>query len=242
MLRLARSPALNAPRAFIQRSPSAVLRPASALIQDRHYATERKPAAETAAALVNAFPGDNLAAKASSVLLFSSIGAWLISKEIYIVDGEFFEAIGLFGAYYIWYSAGKEGAVEWFNERQGTIRRVLNEAREQHKAVVQERIAHIAKLEDVVGVTKGLFEISKEIAKLEAQTYELKQKVSFANEIKSVLDSWVRHEANVRERQQKSMAEAIIAKVKADLANPKTQNDILGQTLVDIEKLAATAK
>jgi F-type H+-transporting ATPase subunit b len=41
------------------------------------------------------------------------------------------------------------------------MRKVLNDAREEHKAVVHERISHISKLADVVDVTKGLYSISK---------------------------------------------------------------------------------
>ena len=206
-----------------------------------------------------------MAQKAGSVLLTSSIATYLISKEIYVIDGEFFEVLALFGAYYLWYSGAKDGVVEYFNERQNvsilfflsptssfllscslyqkkktkkkqklmeynkkkTIRRVLNEAREQHKSVVKERIAHISKLDDVVDVTKALFSISKEIASLEAQAYELKQQVAFTSEVKSTLDAWVRYEASVREKEQRRMAEAVIAKVKAELADPRMVSFVL---------------
>ncbi|KAJ1547724.1 atp4 subunit B of the stator stalk of mitochondrial F1F0 ATP synthase [Cladochytrium tenue] len=195
-----------------------------------------------AAALINMFPGQTLTQKASSVVLASSVAAWLISKEIYVIDGEFFEVLALFGAYYLWYIGGKDGVKEFFNERQDTIRRVLNEAREQHKEVVKERMAHISSLENVVDTTKGLFELSKSMVQMEAEIYQLKQKVAYTNEVKSVLDSWVRHEAGVRERQQKLLAESVIAKVKAELANPKTQNDILSQTILDVEKILSASK
>jgi F-type H+-transporting ATPase subunit b len=38
---------------------------------------------------------------------------------------------------------------------------VLENARKDHKAVVQERIDHIGKMEDTVEVTEALYEISK---------------------------------------------------------------------------------
>ncbi|KAI8847877.1 hypothetical protein BC829DRAFT_444249 [Chytridium lagenaria] len=222
----------------IQRSP-AVLRPiASAKISERNYASDaKKDPAEAATALINMFPGQTPAQKAGSVLLTSSIAAYLLSKEVYIVDHEFFEMGCLFGAYYIWYSGGKDGAIEYFSERQSTMKKVLEQAREEHKSVVQERITHISKLADVVDVTKALFETSKEIAKLEAEAYELKQKVTFSHEVKSVLDSWVRHEASIRENEQKVLAETIIAKIRNSLTDPKLQTAILQQTLADVEKV-----
>jgi hypothetical protein len=42
----------------------------------------------------------------------------LISKEIYLIDAEFFEMLSIFGAYYIVYSGGKDGAVAYFEERK----------------------------------------------------------------------------------------------------------------------------
>ncbi|KAJ3344971.1 atp4 subunit B of the stator stalk of mitochondrial F1F0 ATP synthase [Entophlyctis luteolus] len=128
-----------------------------------------------------------------------------------------------------------------------TMRNILTAAREQHKAVVKERMDHIGKLANSVEVTKGLFDISKaqfaiDIARLEAEAYELQQRVSYTNEVKSVLDSWVRHETAVREKEQKLMAEAVIAKIRAELSDPRMiqQSNILNQTLADVENLAKT--
>ncbi|KAJ8331899.1 atp4 subunit B of the stator stalk of mitochondrial F1F0 ATP synthase [Batrachochytrium dendrobatidis] len=200
---------------------------------------EPKAVAES---LINAFPGESLVAKSSSVLVAASIAAFLISKEIYIVDAETIEMFCLFGAYYVWYSNGKDSALAYFQGRKDSIRNVLTQARLDHKAVVQERISHIGKLSDAVEVTKGLFDISKDIAKLEAEAYELKQKVAFNTEVKGVLDSWVRHEANVREEEQKRLAAHVIGKIKQDLTDPRLQQTILQQSIADIEKLAAAAR
>ncbi|KAJ3288970.1 atp4 subunit B of the stator stalk of mitochondrial F1F0 ATP synthase [Rhizoclosmatium sp. JEL0117] len=197
---------------------------------------EPTPASQ-AQSLINLFPGETPAAKAASVLLSSSIAAYLISKEIYVLDGEVFEVATIFGAYYLWYQGGKEGFVQYFTDKQNTIRNVLTAAREQHRAVVKERIDHIGKLGNAVEVTKGLFEISKDIAKLEAEAYELKQRVAYTNEVKSVLDSWVRHEAGVREAEQKLMAETIINKIRAELSDPRMQSSILTQTIADVEAI-----
>ncbi|KAJ3338496.1 atp4 subunit B of the stator stalk of mitochondrial F1F0 ATP synthase [Entophlyctis luteolus] len=200
-------------------------------------AAEPNPTAQ-AQSLINLFPGESLAAKAFSVLFSSSIAAYLISKEVYILDGEMFEVLTMFGAYYLWYQGGKEGFVEYFSERQNTMRNILTAAREQHKAVVKERMDHIGKLANSVEVTKGLFDISKDIARLEAEAYELQQRVSYTHEVKSVLDSWVRHETAVREKEQKLLAEAVIAKIRAELSDPRMQSNILNQTLADVENLA----
>ena len=76
---------------------------------------------------------------------------------------------------------------------------------------------------------------TQETAKLEAQTFELEQRVQFVNEIKSVLDSWVRYEAQVKQRQQKELAETLITRVKEELQAPKTLNQVLQQSILEIE-------
>lgn len=75
----------------------------------------------------------------------------------------------------------------------------------------------------------------QETAQLEAQAYEHQQKTALAAEAKAVLDSWVRYEGQVKARQQKELAETIIAKVTKELENPKVLQQILQQSIADVE-------
>jgi F-type H+-transporting ATPase subunit b len=110
---------------------------------------------------------------------------------------------------------------EMFVNLTQTIRDVLTKARADHRAVVQERMDHIGKLSNISDTTNALYDMSKEIAQMEAQVFKLKQQVAFTSDIKSVLDAWVRHEANVREQEQKTLVADVIGKVKSKLADPK---------------------
>ena len=56
--------------------------------------------------------------KSSGLMIAASIATYLISKEIYLIDGEAFEVLCIFGAYYVWYQGGKEMAKDYFKERQ----------------------------------------------------------------------------------------------------------------------------
>lgn len=114
------------------------------------------------------------------------------------------------------------------------------QAREDHKAAVQERIDEAGQMRDLVDVTKALFELSRETAKLEAEAFELKQKVAVAAEVKTTLDSWVRHEASIREREQKQLAAYLIEKINKDLQDPKIQQQILDQAITDVQRIAKT--
>lgn len=87
-----------------------------------------------------------------------------------------------------------------------------------------------------------LMETSQETAKLEAQAYELEQKTALAAEARTVLDSWVRYEGQVKQRQQKELADSIIAKVNKELENPKFLQQLLQQSVADVEKILQQAK
>lgn len=50
-----------------------------------------------------------------------------------------------------------------------------------------------------------------------------------------MLDSWVRYESQVKQRQQKELAETIITKIQKELENPKTLQQILNQAVTDVE-------
>lgn len=112
---------------------------------------------------------------------------------------------------------------------------MLNDARVEHKNTVQARIDEAGQMKDLVDVTKALFELSRETAHIEAEAFALKQQVAVAQEVKSTLDSWVRHEANLREREQKQLAAYLIEKVKKDLEDPAIQKQILDQAVADVE-------
>ncbi|KND01145.1 uncharacterized protein SPPG_04237 [Spizellomyces punctatus DAOM BR117] len=195
-----------------------------------------------ARSLIELFPGDNLAAKSSSVLVAASMAAYLISKEIYIIDAEVFEMVCIFGAYWLWYRGGKEGVLEYFKEKKATIKNVLESARADHKAVVQERVNHISKMSDIVNVTDALFDMSKEMVVLVEQAYELQQKVALYRQVKGVLDAWVRHEVDVRERLQKQLTSTIISRVREILADEKMQREVLRESLAQLERLVSGTK
>lgn len=76
----------------------------------------------------------------------------------------------------------------------------------------------------------------QETAQLESQAYELEQRTALAHEAKQVLDSWVRYESQVKQRQQRELAESIIGKIQKELENPKVLQQILQQSVADVER------
>ena len=90
---------------------------------------------------------------------------------------------------------------------------------------------------DVVDATKGLYALAKETVQAEKEAFELKQKTQLAAEVKTVLDSWVRFEAQEREAEQRLLTETVIEKVAQTIRDDKTQKQILDSAVAEIERM-----
>lgn len=101
---------------------------------------------------------------------------------------------------------------------------------------MRTRIDSMGDMKDVVSTTKALFEVSKETARLEHESFALRQRVQLASEIKSTLDSWVRFEAQQREDEQRQLVAGVIDKVQKGLSDPQLQKDILASAISDVRR------
>lgn len=70
---------------------------------------------------------------------------------------------------------------------------------------------------------------------MEHEAYALRQKVAVREEIKSVLDAWVRAEGKQREAEQAELSRTVIANVEKQLSDAKLQKDILADAVQSIE-------
>lgn len=165
--------------------------------------------------------------------------AYLFSQEIVwynedaLLAGCFFTCLAT-GVYKL-----RQPFNEWAAQSSNHIRKVLEDARARHRGIVQARIDEVDQMSDIVDVTKSLFEMSKDMAVLEAKAFELQQKSAVANEVKTVLDSWVRHETAIRQQEQNEIARTVIERVRKQLTDPKVQDQILKQAVEDVEQLVA---
>lgn len=197
---------------------------------------------QKATSLIDALPGNSIISKTGILATSAAASIYAISSELYVVNDEtillatFIGFMGLIGKVV----APMYG--EFARDRTAHVTKLLNDARLGHVSAVKERIDQVSSLKDVVSTTKALFEMSKETAALEAESFELKQKVTVAAEAKSVLDSWNRYEAQVRQMEQEQLSSSVIAKIQSDLKDPKLQEKILAQAITDVEKLFAKEK
>jgi len=192
-----------------------------------------------AQSILDAVPGSNLASKAAILSGGAGLSIAAISNELYVVNEESIIAFSLITIFWAVAHYGGPAYKEWAEGQREKMRSILNSARHNHTAAVKDRITTVKELGGVIDITKTLFEVSKETAKLEAQVYELEQKTALAAEAKTTLDSWVRYEQSVKQRQQRELADTIITKIEKELEDPKVLKQILDQSVRDIEKIVS---
>ncbi|RKF73333.1 ATP synthase subunit 4, mitochondrial [Golovinomyces cichoracearum] len=190
-----------------------------------------------AQSVLDSLPGNSLISKTAILSSTAGVAIYALSNEYYVVNEETVVAFCLLS---IWTAVFKYGGPmykEWADGQVNKMRNILNTARVGHTEAVKNRIESVKQFSSVVDITKTLFEISKETAQLEAKAYELEQKTALASEAKAVLDSWVRYEGQVKIREQKELSETVISKIQKELENPKVLQQILQQSVGDVERI-----
>ncbi|RDL38520.1 ATP synthase subunit 4, mitochondrial [Venustampulla echinocandica] len=193
-----------------------------------------------AQSILDSLPGNSLVSKTAILSAAAGTSIYALSNEYYIVNEETIVALCLISVWTAVFKYGGPMYKEWADGQVNKIKGILNAARADHTEAVKTRIESVQQLGSVVDITKNLFEVSKETARLEAKAYELEQTTALAAEAKSVLDSWVRYEGQVKIRQQKELSDSIIEKIRKDLENPKVLQQILQQSVADVERIVSS--
>jgi F-type H+-transporting ATPase subunit b len=192
-----------------------------------------------AQSIIESLPGNSLISKTAFLSSAAGLSIYALSNEYYVVNEETVVAFCLLSVWGALIKFGGPMYTEWADAQTNKIRNILNAARADHTEAVKVRMTDVQQMSEVVEITKSLFAVSKETAKLEAEAYELEQKTALAAEAKAVLDSWVRYEGQVKQRQQRELAETVIAKVQKELENPKALKQILEQSVAEVERIVS---
>jgi len=228
--------AVNALKSTVGRARPQASLAAVSRFQSRGMSTQ--PPAERASEIIDKLPSSpNLLTKTGSVILGSGLVATAISQELYVMNEETVIAVGFFLLLTFIAKSVREPYRDWAEAQIAKIRGILDGARAEHTQAVKDRINSVGQMKDVVSITEGLFALSKETAKLEADSFVLKQKVALASELKSVLDSWVRYEQQAKEKEQAALAKTVIENVLKTIQDEKTQKDILASAVAEVEQL-----
>ena len=227
---------LRGSSSLLRRQTTAI--PRLAAIPSRQYSdASRPPPEQRATQIIESVPGNSLVGKTGAVVLGTAVTAAAISQELYVVNEESIVLIGSLIMFTCIGKAIKEPYKEWAEGHINRIRGILNATRKEHTQAVTARIDAVGQMKDVVDVTKGLFALSKETAKLEHEAFTQRQKVALASEVKSVLDSWVRYEQQEKESEQADLAKAVIERVTKSLTEAKNQQEILNSAIAEVEQL-----
>ncbi|PVU88265.1 hypothetical protein BB559_005644 [Furculomyces boomerangus] len=191
--------------------------------------------------LIEMLPGDSVIAKTGYIAATTGLTAFLISKEIYVFNEETIVLGAFAGLIALLYSKVSQPMDDWVSGYGKTLENILTTARNEHKTSVQDKIESLSQLKDVVATTKNMFDLSREMVNMLSEINDLNQKIAIRQEVKSVLDSWVRHEESVRQNEQREISQHVIESVRAQLTNPKTQQEIIQQCLADLKKVSISA-
>lgn len=158
--------------------------------------------------------------------------------DIQVANEETVLAVAFF---IILYAIGKNiGAPysEWANDHINRIRNILNGAREEHTSAVSQRLQGLDAIKEVVPLTEQLYSVAKETNQLEHANFLLQQEAEVKNELKSVLDSWVRYEQQAREAEQQALVKTVEANIASELAKPAFKKSLLEEAISEIERIA----
>ncbi|CAG7847976.1 ATP synthase subunit 4, mitochondrial Flags: Precursor [Serendipita indica DSM 11827] len=199
--------------------------------------SSKQPPAERASELIESVPASNIVSKTGAIVLGTGLAATAISQELYVVNEETVILAGFAILATIIARSAHGPYSEWARGQIDKIKGILNQSRAEHTQAVKDRINSVEQMKDVVGLTKGLFALSKETVQLEAEIFEQRQRVAMAAELKSVLDSWVRYEQQAKEAEQAELAKSVIDKVLKSLSDERAQKDILLSAVTEVEQL-----
>lgn len=196
---------------------------------------------EKASSIIDALPGNSLISKTGILATSAAAAIYGISNELIIIHDESILVITFAAFTALCAKFVAPLYTEWADGEVKKVNDLLNESRTKHVSAVKSRIESVSDLKDVVATTKLLFEVSRETAKLEAESFELKQKLAVAHEAKATLDSWVRFEQQQRQLEQEELIKSVLDKVNKEIGNPKFQEKVLAEAVTDVEKLFAKA-
>merc|ERR1712230_83105 len=209
------------------------------------FASSSAPAQDPkvkANALIEALPGNSLVSKTGWVTLTTALTGAAVSNEIFVLNEEVV-ILGSFIVFMGYLSTVVRGPYrEWADGQIQKVKDILNTSRKAHTDAVKARIDSVGEMMDVEALTQSMFELSKQTAELEHETFVLKQKAAVAADVKSVLDSWVRYEAQAREAEQKQLVDTVLANVRKSIADKKLQREVLVSAVAEIENLVKAKK
>jgi F-type H+-transporting ATPase subunit b len=97
------------------------------------------------------------------------------------------------------------------------------------------RLFSISKQKKKTWIMTSLIDGHQDTAVTEHELHKMKQKMALKDEIKSILDGWVRVETQAREAEQAELVKQVVSSVQKQLEDPKLQKEIMSNSIAEIE-------
>ena len=199
-------------------------------------------AQEKANMLIQMLPGKGLFQKTSFATIGGSLVAIAIANNIYIPN----EETPLFVAFilFIRFLQVKLGPMISDYAEKGIIemRAFWVEKFFGQKRELQEQLTYIGNFQNQQQVVDEYTRIKKENISLEAELKDLLEVNKYLHSIRLKLEDRVRKIQEQREQERQQLVASLLERVMSDLKDPKFQDSIMKQCLVDLDKIGSTMK
>ena len=110
---------------------------------------------------MDALPGSSAISKTAILSSGAGLSAYAISNEFYVMNEETVVAFCLLSVFYGIFAYGGPMYSEWAAGQVKRVRDILDTAKKGHADAIKVRIEDVKPLNNVVEITKGLFDVSK---------------------------------------------------------------------------------
>ena len=110
---------------------------------------------------MDALPGSSAISKTAILSSGAGLSAYAISNEFYVMNEETVVAFCLLSVFYGIFAYGGPMYSEWAQGQVKRVRDILDTAKKGHADAIKVRIEDVKPLNNVVEITKGLFDVSK---------------------------------------------------------------------------------
>jgi len=183
------------------------------------------------------FPGDTLARKATYATLTGGLMAFLVANGIYIPNDETLILAAFVLVARALYVKLASPIAKLIDGNIGATRLKLSASRENEMRQTDGEIGQLEELRDFAKVTAELFQIKSENLVLEAQLKELDERNTFLTGVRGQLEEAVRKAAEKRVAEKMALVEAIKEGVLKELQDPRMQERIMEKYIADLQSM-----
>lgn len=187
--------------------------------------------------LLAMLPGETAFSKTAYATIGTGLGAFLISKGIYIPNDETLVLVAFAITIRALYNKLSGPVSEYLENSINEMREKWLASSVAEKEQIINSISEMESFRDHTDVTTSFYTTRHENILLEAELAALKDQHRFLSGIKQRLDETVRKEKERAAEERRAKVEALIEGINAALKDPKMQETILKKCITDLEKM-----